>query len=307
MKYYVIANPASAHGRGAEFIPRIQRALKKHGLDFELAVSQYPWHAAELSEQAARRGADVVVSAGGDGTANEVANGLLLAQARGMRHTALGLISIGTGNDLAAGLGLSADLDDAILQLKSGASRWVDVGFARSDNFPAGRYFINCVGVGFDAAGTILARDDPFGSGFVAYLFAAIQTIFTYHASAPTLRIEVDGATIVQKSLMVSVMNGRRIGGGFLTAPDARMDDGYLDLCVARAVGRLRMFVLLPHFVRGTQSTQPEIRMLRGKRVKITAVEGVMPVQMDGEIFSENGLLLEIEIYPGQLQIVGAS
>jgi diacylglycerol kinase family enzyme len=141
----------------------------------------------------------------------------------------------------------------------------------------------------------------------LAYLIAAVQTIFTYHRSAPTVEIRMDEQVLALKSLMVSVMNGRRIGGGFWTAPKAVADDGWFDLCIAQAVSQVRMFSLIPHFIKGTQSTQPEIQMERARQVVIRALEGVMPVQTDGEILCERGQELRIEILPRQLQVVGVT
>jgi len=305
VRYFVIVNPTSGRGSAAKLGSFIKQTLTNIGLDYELAVTQYPWHAAELSELAARRGFDVVVSAGGDGTANEVVNGLMFAQSQGMRHTSLGLLPVGSGNDLAAALELPMDLYAAAQVLKSGGRRWMDIGFARSDNYPEGRFFCNCVGVGFDAAGSILARRITYVGGMLAYLIASIQTIFTYHASAPTLKIDLDGVLSIQKSLMVSVMNGRRIGGGFLTAPNSRLDDGQFDLCIAQSVSQVRMFSLIPHFIKGTQSSQPEISMAHARNIKINALEGTMPIQMDGEIFCEQGIRLEVEILPNQIQVMG--
>lgn len=306
MKYFVILNPVSGRGYGARVVSQLEQFFKELEMDFHLEKTEYPWHAAELAELAARQGYDVVVCASGDGTVNEVINGLMLARSQGMQHTALGILSIGTGNDLAASLGLPDDLRTAIQTIKTGTRRWIDIGYARSDELPEGRFFGNCVGIGFDAAGTILSQKITYASGMFAYLIAAIQTIFTYYASAPTLQISMDGEIFVQKALMVSVMNGRRIGGGFWTAPDARADDGLFDLCIARSVGRMRMFSLLPHFIKGTQTTQPEIRMAQARKVKVTAIAGTLPVQMDGEIFCEEGHELSIEIFPKQLEVMGA-
>ena len=305
MKYLLIINPVSGHGYGDQVAPVLQTLFKEFGLDYQLAVTEYPWHAAELAERAARQGFDVVVCASGDGTINEAINGLMLARAQGLQHTALGIISIGTGNDLAASLGLPVDFREAVQILKTDARRWIDIGFAQGEDIPEGRYFGNCVGIGFDAAGTILARKITYVNGWLAYLIAAVQTILSYYASAPTLQIKMDGETVTQKSLMVSIMNGRRIGGGFWTAPGSKADDGLFDLCIARTASRLRMFSFLPHFIKGTQATQPEIRMAQSKNVEIKALSGTFPIQMDGEIICEAGHELEIEILSKQLEVIG--
>ncbi len=306
MKHLVIVNPVAGRGRAEKLIPTLKTLLHQTGLDFELIRTERPWHAAEIAREAAQN-VDVVVTASGDGTANEALNGLMQAKAAGKPAPALGILSIGTGNDLAASLGIPAGLEQAILALKDGKRKTIDVGLVQGDCSVEARYFGNCVGVGFDAAGTILSRKITYARGMLAYLIAAVQTIFTYHASAPTVEITLDNQVVALKSLMVSVMNGRRIGGGFWTTPNSKADDGWLDLCIAQSVSQARMFTLIPHFMKGTQASQPEIQMVRSRRVTITALKGSMPVQTDGEILCEHGKHLSIEILPKQLEIIGAA
>jgi diacylglycerol kinase family enzyme len=196
------------------------------------------------------------------------------------------------------------DLVEAIEAIKQGNRRRVDIGLMKGCDFPDGRYFGNCVGIGFDAAGTIQSRKITWASGMLAYFIAVVQTIFWYY-KAPTLQIEMDDETLTQSSLMVSIMNGQRIGGGFWVAPDAIPDDGRFDLCIAEEVSRARMFTFIPHFIKGTQATQPEIKMRKSKTARVTAVEGSMPVHIDGEITGKACKELTVEILPGQLEIIG--
>ncbi|NOY98653.1 MAG: diacylglycerol kinase family lipid kinase [Chloroflexi bacterium] len=304
MRYLIIANPVSGRGRGRKAIPTIETELRALSLDFDLVRTERPWHAAELAEQAAKDGCDVVVAAGGDGTVNEVLNGLMGADDGGKRP-ALGILGIGTGNDTAFSMGLPTNLNAACQALAKDLRRRMDIGLMKGCNVPQGRYFGNCIGIGFDAAGGILAEKITWAGGFLAYLIAALQNIFLYY-KAPTLEIQFDDETITIPSLLVSIMNGQRIGGGFLTAPEALPDDGAFDLCIAEEVSRPRMVTLLPHFIRGTQATQPEIRMARARKVIVNALKGSMPVQIDGEIICAEGKKLSVEILPGQLEIVGA-
>ena len=133
MKYFVIVNPVSGRGLGAKLIPLIEKTLTEFGLDFQLSITKQRWHAAELAELAAKQEYDVVVCAGGDGTANEAINGLMIARAQGFKKTAFGLLSVGTGNDLAASLKLPVDLREAIQILKTGTRHWIDIGIAKGE------------------------------------------------------------------------------------------------------------------------------------------------------------------------------
>jgi YegS/Rv2252/BmrU family lipid kinase len=304
VKFTVIANPVCGQGRAKKRIPIIAQTLRASGLDFDLLRTERPWHAAALAESAARDGTEVVITAGGDGTANEAINGLIRARADGYDQTALGMLSIGTGNDFAAGMGVPANIDEVVQAIAQNKRRRVDIGLMRGCEFPEGRYFGNCVGIGFDAAGTIQSRKITWAGGMLAYLIAVVQTIFWYY-KAPTLRIEIDGEAITQPSLLVSIMNGKRIGGGFWTAPNSLQDDGLFDLCIAHEVSRARMFTFIPHFIRGTQASQPEIKMRRSKKVRVVATRGSMPVHMDGEIVGEACTELIAEILPEGLEIIG--
>jgi diacylglycerol kinase (ATP) len=302
-RYRIIANPIAGSGSGRRAIPRIERLLTEHGLDFDIVRTERPWHAAELAQESAVAGYDVIVAAGGDGTSNEVINGLMAAMQTGEGSAAMGVLGVGRGSDFANAVGVPSDLESACRILAEDRRRMIDVGRVYGGKYPQGRYFGNCVGVGFDAIGTIEAAKLPRLGGFLSYLVAVLKTIFLYY-DAPLVTIEYDGQTLTQPSLMVSVMNGRRLGGGFIMAPDAEPDDGLFDLCIAHAVSRARVFTLIPHFFRGTQATQEPIKTGRGARVSITSIEGPLPAQTDGEILCIDGQRLDIELLPLQLEMV---
>jgi len=303
MKYKIIVNPTSGRGHGGEAIPQIERILSEYGLEFDLARTERPWHAAELAREAAASGYDVVVAAGGDGTANEVLNGLVQAQQTGAGTCAMGILCVGRGNDFAYGMGIPADLETGCQALAQDHRRTVDVGKVTGGEYPEGRYFGNGVGIGFDAVVGFEAVKITWLTGFPSYIVAVLKTVFLYY-KAPLARIEYDGQTITQPSLMVSIMNGQRLGGGFFTAPDGKPDDGLLDLCIAHQVSRLGIFGLIPHFLKGTQASQEPIKMEQARRVVVTAVEGVLPAHADGETLCTEGQRLEVELLPGQIEMI---
>jgi diacylglycerol kinase family enzyme len=118
---------------------------------------------------------------------------------------------------------------------------------------------------------------------------AALKTVFLYY-HAPYVKIILDnGESFEIAALMISIMNGRRMGGGFLMAPNSQRDDGKFDICIARDVSRSRVFTLIPPFMRGTQMTQKEIRMLRTSSVVVNAIQGNLPTHADGETVSVEG------------------
>lgn len=303
MKYFVIVNPTSGRGLGGKSIPAIEERLRKAGVEYQLVRTERPWHAAELAEQAAREKYDVIVSASGDGTLNETLNGLMRARKAGFNHAALGVIAIGTGNDFAGSLGIPDDFRKSMEVLLANQRKKIDVGLVSGGDYPEGRYFGNGIGIGFDAAVGFAALQLRFLRGLPAYLVGAIQTVFFYY-KPPRLRIEMDGQVIEQDSLMVSIMNGKRMGGGFRMAPNSQPDDGHLDLCIAEKAGKLRIFQLIPMFIQGKQEGQPEIKMRRARQVEVTALEGKFPAHADGETLCINGAKLTVNLYPGEVEVI---
>jgi diacylglycerol kinase (ATP) len=301
--YKIIANPTAGAGAGAQAIPRLERLLAGHGLDFDLARTTEPWHAADLAQEAVEAGYDTIVALGGDGTANEVLNGLMRARQAGAGSSVLGILSVGTGNDFAYGVDVPIGLEQGCTALAEGNRRTIDVGYVVGGLYPQGRYFGNGVGVGFDAAAGFEASRLTKLRGFLRYLVAVLRTIFLYY-KAPTVRIEYDGHSVTQPSLMVSIMNGQRLGGGFLMAPQAAADDGLFDLCIARQVSRGRIFALIPHFLRGTQATQEPISTAQARNVAVTALKGSLPAHADGEMLCTEGERLELELLPHQLEVI---
>ena len=304
MKYLVIVNPTSRRGKAAEQIPQIERKLDEYVLDFDLVRTQKVGHAIQLASQAATSGYDVVIAAGGDGTINEVVNGLMLARKTTENQPTLGIISIGTGNDFIFGLAQKQGVTPACALIAENKRRRIDIGHIIADEAPDGRYFANGLGIGFDAAGGVLAEKIIWPRGFLSYLIAALQNIFLYY-SAPTLKMNIDEEVIEMPSLLVSVMNGRRVAGGFQTAPNAHVDDGLFDICIAEEVSRPRMLTLLPLFLKGTQINEPEIQMKQAKKLSINALQGSMPIHTDGEVICQQSKVATIEIFPDALEIIG--
>lgn len=303
-RYKVIVNPISGRGNGEQSIPLIQSLLDQHNLSYDLVRTEHPGHAIELAQQAAGAGYDVVVAAGGDGTSNEVLNGLMQAKQTGA-DAAMGILCVGRGNDFAFGADVPPTVEAGCDALAADHRRLIDVGWVEGGLVPQGRYFGNGVGIGFDAVVGFEALKLKRLSGFPSYIVAALKTIFLYYR-APLLRIEYDAFTVTQPSLMVSVMNGRRMGGGFMMAPDSSSDDGLFDLCLAAHVSRAAIFPLILRFMKGTQATHNAITTGRAERVTVTAVEGVLPAHADGETVSIESRELTMHILPRQLAVVSA-
>jgi len=302
--YKIILNPTAGNGNGLKSLPQIEQLFRQQPDSFDLVRTAHPGHAIELTRRAVKDGYGVIVAAGGDGTTNEVLNGLMQCKLEGTATPPMGVLCVGRGNDFAGSLGLSEDLHGGFQALLAGNRRVVDVGRVVGGLVPQGRYFCNCVGVGFDAITTIEVHKLPRWGGYAAFMVGVLKTVFLYN-KAPMARIEFGGTVITQRSLLISIMNGRRLGGGFIMAPDSVPDDGFFDLCIAEQMSSLDVIKMIPHFTRGDQATQSKIKTGRAAKISIVAQDGPLPAQTDGEIISVEGTRLEVEVVPRQLEIIG--
>jgi diacylglycerol kinase family enzyme len=157
--------------------------------------------------------------------------------------------------------------------------------------------------VGFDAIVTIEVHKLPRWGGYAAFMAAVLKTVFLYN-KAPLAKIEYNGNVLSQRSLLISIMNGRRLGGGFIMAPNSLPDDGVFDLCIAEQMNSLEVIKMIPHFTRGDQATQSKIKTGQASKISITAQDGPLPAQTDGEIICVDGSHLDVEVLPRQIEII---
>ncbi|MCK5145333.1 diacylglycerol kinase family lipid kinase [bacterium] len=300
-KVIVIINPTAGKGYAESAIPHVRTQLDKLSIDYEIRCTERPMHAASLAEEACLGGADIVAAMGGDGTVNEVLNGLMRASEQGASST-LAVLEAGRGNDFGFGTGVPNDLDDDCRLLKHGERHAIDVLKVRVDEGEL-RYVGNGVGIGFDTMVGFVAAKHKRLSGFPSYLVAALKTLYVYF-TPPKVRITVDEECWEQRALMISLMNGQRMGGGFLMAPTAKPDDGLIDACIVASDRRHRLLLLMIDFMKGTQVGKPQVKMRQAKRIVVEALEGELPAHADGETICEAGRYIELEIIPQALKIL---
>jgi diacylglycerol kinase (ATP) len=295
----IILNPVAGRGYGAKAEPELRRLLEAEGLDFDLVRTERPWHAAELAEQAVGDGFETVVAAGGDGTSNEVLNGLIAAS--GNEPTAaIGIIPVGSGSDFANTVGVPPTLPAACHRIAHGSTRKVDIGRVTLPGQPP-RYFGNVVGIGFDGAVTVEALKVKRLRGLALYLPVVLKTVFLYY-KAPRVTVEYDGQELTLPALMVCVINGPREGGGFFIAPEAQPDDGLFDLCIAREVSRPAILGLVAHFMKGTHVGREPITMTRARQVTVSSPDGLV-AHVDGEVLCTDAPRIACEILPRRLRV----
>ncbi|MEN6435655.1 MAG: diacylglycerol kinase family protein [Anaerolineaceae bacterium] len=304
--YKIILNPISGRGTGARLSPLIASYLHNHQVDFDLVHTESPWHAAELTREAIAQNFDYIVAAGGDGTTNEVINGFMMAREAGIQHkSAMGVLSVGRGNDFAYSMGIPSTYEAGCNALIKGETRKIDIGKVTGGLYPEGRYFGNGIGIGFDAVVGFEAVKMKQLKGFSSYIAGALKTMI-FHFDSPELQVELDSSTITNRFLMVSIMNGIRLGGGFFMTPDSQSEDGHFDLCLVKKVNRMQALGLIMQFTHGTQGSHPAVTFARSKKLKVTALQGSIPAHADGETICTKGDQLSIEIIPQSIDLVYA-
>lgn len=288
MKVVVIVNPLAGKGRTRQKWPQINEALAKTGWKLETRFSTYPGHARVLAQQAVNEGADKIIAVGGDGTLNEVVNGMAFSEVE------LGLIPTGTGNDFARAIGLSQDPLQAVIQVCSGSAQPIDLGAVND------RYFINVCGLGIDARVAYLVnRSSRYVSGHLAYLLALARVFLSYRPFLVSL--ETDGGVITKNVILVAVGNANFYGGGLKITPNARLDDGKLDICIVEDVSRWEFLREYPGIYHGKHVNHPKVSTFRAGSIKIQGDAGVY-THVDGEIYGH--LPLDIDVKPQALSVI---
>jgi diacylglycerol kinase (ATP) len=300
-KVKLIFNPTADMGKAWQIANDLRPIVADYG-HADWSGTVYPTHATELARQAGEQGYDKVVALGGDGTVHEVINGLM--QVPEEKRPILGVVPIGSGNDFAHAIGVHEKADVALVHALQGAPKLIDLGLL-IDETGRQEYFDNTLGIGFDAVVTIRSHKLPVLRGFLMYLTAVIQTIIL-NFDPMRLQIETDSEKWEMPTVMLTVCNGPREGGGFLVAPEARNDDNLFHYATIRKISRLMMFRLVPEVMNGTHGRFKQVRMGTCRKLSLASDRPVY-IHADGEIYTSFGTNLRkltIELIPGALQVV---
>ena len=270
----VIINPISGTGGhpavARERVAIASSSLARHGIDAGIFVTDHAGHARPLVRDALATGASLVIAWGGDGTINEVASELAF------RAVALGIIPSGSGNGLSRELGIPFNPAAAFDAALAGTERVIDAGELD------GRLFFNVAGCGFDAR---VAHEFAAGGrrrGFRRYLKIATRELFTFDPHEHT--VVADGHSVHTRALLVAFANGRQYGNGALIAPQARLDDGLLDVVVVAHRSLLKAIVQVPFVFAGRINSLSGVSVRRACDVAVTSTGPVM-YHVDGEPF----------------------
>jgi diacylglycerol kinase (ATP) len=300
----IIVNPRSANGRAGRNWPQIESTLKARlPFPFDVSFTERQGHATEIAREAAARCERIVVL-GGDGTLNEVVNGLIVDDRPLNPKALLGIIRYGTGGDFARGLGIPAKLDGAIDRLAKGSPREVDVGrvtFRQPDGGQGVRYFINEGEIGMGAAVCEAVNRHSKGlGGSLSFLRAIFSTMLRYPNQH--VRLSLDGAPA--EPLLINnvwLANGVYSGGGIRSAPRAILDDGLLDVVIVKGSGLFSKLLGMPALRSGAFVKSKNVDYRTAKRVEAES-DAAVPIEVEGEPIGT--LPATFEVIPSRLRVI---
>ncbi|HEY3858017.1 MAG TPA: diacylglycerol kinase family protein [Gammaproteobacteria bacterium] len=291
-KAILVINPEAGRGLGRERGPAIGRYLAELGLPTRILNSSGPGDVQTKVQAALAERPRVVIAVGGDGTVHEAVNGWMKAGG----GSPLGVVPVGTGNDFAKMLDASHDWREACWRIVRGDTRRVDVG--RCNDY----YFANSLGIGFDAQVALEANKIRWIRGNAVYGLALAKILTLMH-STPEVRIRHDGERLVTPITLLTINNGRVEGGAFVMAPNAEIDDGLLDVVVAKGMGRIGILQLLPQVLKGQHMSHPKVVKFRTGRLSVES-DVPLPIHADGELTYTGATKLEIDVLPRALEVI---
>jgi diacylglycerol kinase (ATP) len=289
-----IVNPIAGNGYAGSLVPTVKDMMSRHGADGEIVLTRGKGHATELAAEHASRGAKRIVGVGGDGTLSEMAQALV-----GRNGVAFGAVAAGTGNDFIAVLGFPERFSpqhwDALFQA---AETGMDVGRCN------GKYFINGMGLGFDAKVAMdnyhMENGGEVRRGSKAkYTWQIVKNILFYQERP--MKVTLEGRTVEQRSFLNTIANGRRLAGGIHITPKALADDGLLDVCMTDPLSVPVRFKELIHFQHQTHLADPVVHYHQVDRATFE-FEAEGPAHLDGEVtFAQR---FDIDILPLALRVI---
>ncbi|MCX7554979.1 diacylglycerol kinase family lipid kinase [Marinicella sp. S1101] len=298
LKLLIIFNPNAGSGRSQKYLPLITSHLEHHQINFDLLTTTHSGHAKELIETADLSQYSGLIAAGGDGTLFELVNGLMQHEAAA--RIPLGVIPVGTGNAFARELGLMpTDWQKGIEIILQQQTKHIDIGMAQDKHHAM--YFINILGMGFVVnAGQTTTKIKKLGKS--AYTFATLwETIKLKKYPMAISMVDSNNQTIemADELVFVEVANSRYTGTSFLIAPDAKIDDGLLDVIILKQISRAKILRLFPTIYSGQHINYSEVKTFQVKSITIKTKQP-MPLMPDGEFNGETPV--KIMCLPAQIQ-----
>ena len=285
-RHLILVNPSAGGGRAKELLPRLEGALRDHGLAYRLVMTTSLDHGVEEARSAAANG-EVPVVMSGDGLVGQIGGALVDTDAP------LGVIPGGRGNDFARVVGIPTEIPDAVGLLAAGSTRSIDVGEVN------GRRFLCIASCGFDSDANRIANETRVVKGNLVYLYAALRALAAWKPAR--FEVTLDGERHEFTGFAVAAANNKAYGGGMFLAPDAEPDDGKLDVVWTSNVSKLHFLANLPKVFKGRHVENPEVTVLRGSEIEITA-DRPFAVYADGDHLAD--LPATVRVLPRALDVI---
>jgi YegS/Rv2252/BmrU family lipid kinase len=302
-EWLVIVNPNAGNGKGKKDWEKISDLLKNKGLAFAVKFTERKGHAIHFTIEGISEGYRKIITVGGDGTLNEVVNGVFISKVCPTTEISLALIPVGTGNDWGRMFGIPLDHEKAIDIIAKDKVLLHDVGLVSyfDGSEKKERYFINIAGLGFESVvvkRTNHQKDNGHG-GKLIYFYNLLMSLISYRNTKA--QIIIDDETINADVFSLNVGNGRYCGGGMRQTPRAIPDDGLLDVTIINGMGKLEIIRNLKILYDGTILRHPKIEGYKCKNIKVTS-DSVMYAEADGESLGQTPA--EFNIIPAGIKIV---
>ena len=296
----LIFNRFAHKGKLRHSLEEVQRCLQQAEIDTDTVFTKFPGHAIELVEEKVQEGYKRIIVVGGDGTVNEAINGLVKAQQKGFGSACLGVIPNGRGNDFGFSVKIPSDLQSAVDVIKADRRIKIDIGSAGDGTFE--RFFCNGSGFGVDAAINYHAAVSKL-NGFPSYLWGLLKAIFL-DIRQPMAKITWDEGEFEMPILLLAAMNGMREGGGFKLAPNFRIDDGKLDVCIVGNNQPIsRLLPLIPRLING-KLDHPQIITFKTSQLQATIEGKGLFGQVDGETIFSSGTKFIVSVCPWKIDLI---
>lgn len=299
----VIVNPASANGSTRKDWPAIAAKMKHFGIEFDWKMTAGPGDATRLATEAIHEGYRAIIAVGGDGTLNEVVNGLVDDDRPICPEVVIGVISRGTGCDFIKAMGIPKDVDRAVECLAGGVPRIIDLGkvrFASHNGGTAVRYYANIadVGLGGETVDRVNKTSKAMG-GFASFLWGTMVSLLRYRNRPARVTID-DGEAFSTSVTVLAIANGRYFGGGMKISPLSDPSDGLLDVVLCHHFSKLEVILNLNRLYKGTHLSHRKVEHHRASRVIVSSNSRVL-LDVDGE--QPGTVEAEFGIVPSALKV----
>ncbi|MEA3238563.1 MAG: diacylglycerol kinase family protein [Candidatus Bipolaricaulota bacterium] len=289
-KFFLIVNLIAGQGRCKEIFPEVRKELDRYNIDYDLHYTNEPEEATDVARMGIESGFTHIVAVGGDGTVNEVANGVVGSNA------ALAVIPAGTGNDFIRMTGIPSDHHQAVKLLAQEHERTIDLGRVGTE-----RYFVNGLGIGIDAqvAQDVLKMQRMRGA--TAYLYAAIKEVFKFRAFS----VKLEGSDWTEEKTCISLgfANGKYVGGGFKLAPLAEIDDGKIDITAIGDFAKFERLIRLPQARKGEHLKLSRVSYHQDVKVSVSS-EAKLIAHVDGEPYKLPAGEFSVTVTPKALRVL---